>query len=192
MICSVQRLNCIGYMKSLNFHSEDVHMKKANFQYYVEGQNEKALLNALKSELRCIESGKVDVFNVVQKQFTVTQIRPLKQNTIVILVYDTDVDNTDVFRQNMVFLKRQKAIREVICIPQVKNLEDELIRACHINDIRELTHSSTKTDYKRDLIRCSNLCARLIQCKFNITKFWSCVPRNKFSLWGNDAEKIKQ
>lgn len=108
-----------------------------------------------------------------------------------VLVYDTDVEKIDIFRQNVDFLKSQNAIKEVICIPQVKNLEAELKRACQMKSVGQLTHSGTVKDYKRDLISCTNLAARLHQCNFNLSKFWSCVPGNEFKTWGNDADKIK-
>lgn len=75
--------------------------------------------------------------------------------------------------------------------PQVKNLEDELLRACQIKSIRQVTHSASNTDYKRDLISCNNLKARLNKCGFDISRFWSQVPTNRFRDFGNDAHKIK-
>lgn len=121
--------------------------KSGIYQYYVEGEDERSLLNTLKLDLRCIESGNL--------------------------------------------LKRQKGIKEVICIPQVRNLEDELVRACNIKNIVDLTKSLTKADYKRDLINCSNLSDRLKKCKFDITKIWAEIPKNNFKKYGNDSEKIK-
>lgn len=166
--------------------------KKATYHYFVEGEDEKSLLNVLKSDLGCIESGKVDKFNVIQNKFTNARIRPLKPGTIVVLVYDTDVEtNMDILQYNVDFLRKQSGIKDVICIPQVKNLEEELKYACGIKNIGELTRSTTKTDYKRDLISCSNLGARLGKCHFDITKFWSRLPNNKFRPFGNDSEKIK-
>lgn len=192
MTCSAQLLSCIDYLKSQAFDDEDIHMSRGtNYHYYVEGKDEKKLLDVMKMDLRCIESGKVDVFNVIQNRFTVAQIRPLKLNTTVILVYDTDVEKIDILRQNIDFLQHQKAIKEVLCIPQVKNLEDELKRACQLKSIETLTRSSTTKDYKRDLISCSNLGARLIQCNFDVSNFWSHIPVNDFKIWGNDANKIK-
>lgn len=47
--------------------------------------------------------------------------------------------NTKILDENIAFLKRQKGIKEVICIPQVRNLEDELVRACNIKNIVDLT-----------------------------------------------------
>ncbi|MBP3616436.1 MAG: hypothetical protein J6J38_00185 [Lachnospiraceae bacterium] len=167
--------------------------KKQVLHYYVEGEDEKSLLEALKRDLGCIETGKVDIMNVIQTRFTVARIRPLKPGTIVVLVYDTDVEtNMEILQFNIEFLKKQTGIKEVICIPQVRNLEDELRNACDIKAVRELTKSKTKTDYKRDIIRCSNLGERLRTCGFDIMQFWSRLPENAFRQFGNDAHKIKK
>ncbi|MEE1195283.1 MAG: hypothetical protein UHS54_00150 [Lachnospiraceae bacterium] len=165
--------------------------KRVFYQYYVEGPDDKCVLNALKSELRCIESGKVEIFNVVQERFNAARIRTLKQNTVVILVYDTDVEVTDTLRWNINFLNKQSVVKEVLCIPQVKNLEEELKYACQVKHIGEITHSNTKTDYKRDLIKCTNLANRLKACKFDAARMWSRSAINTFNEFGNDAEKIK-
>ena len=39
--------------------------KKQVLHYYVEGEDEKSLLEALKRDLGCIETGKVDIMNVI-------------------------------------------------------------------------------------------------------------------------------
>ena len=167
--------------------------KNETYHYYVEGEDEKKVINTLKSDLTYIESGKVDTFNVIQQRFTDARIRPLKQGVIVVLVYDTDVEtNTEILKYNVEFLKSKNAIRDVVCIPQIKNLEDELVRACKIKHIGELTNSQTTTDYKRDIISCTNLGARLTRCEFDISKFWTRTPANVFRQFGNDADKIKK
>ena len=166
--------------------------KNATYHYYVEGEDEKSLLDALKSELKCIESGKVEKFNVIQNRFTSARIRPLKSGTIIVLVYDTDVEtNVEILKYNIDFLEKQIAIKEVICIPQVKNLEDELKRSCKIKCVGELTNSKTTTDYKRAMISCTNLGAKLNKCDFDISKMWRQLPINSFKQFGNNAEKIK-
>lgn len=161
------------------------------YRYYVEGENEKNLLEVLKSDLFFIRSGKIEKFNVVQKKFNKINIRTLKDNTIVVLVYDTDTEYTQILEQNLEFLKRQSAVKEIICIPQVYNLEDELIYACNIKNIKELTNSISNKNYKTDLNKCTNLDSRLKDCKFNIVKFWSKIPKNQFEKFGNAADKIK-
>lgn len=166
--------------------------RKAIYHYYVEGEDEKKLFDVLKKDLCCIESGKVDKMNVIQTKFTAARIRPLKQDTIVVLVYDTDVENNmDILQYNVKFLNNQKGIKEVICIPQVNNLEDELLRGCKIKNIIELTKSISKSNYKNDFISCTNLGARLKACEFDISKMWNQIPTNEFKCFGNQAEKIK-
>lgn len=77
--------------------------KNVNYHYYVEGENEKSLLDVLKSELKCIESGKVEKFNVIQNRFTVARMRPLKNGVVIVLVYDTDVEtNTEILKWSYV------------------------------------------------------------------------------------------
>lgn len=166
--------------------------KKANYHYYVEGENEKSLLNTLKRDVGCIESGKVDKFNVIQNRFTNARIRPLKPGTIVVLIYDTDVEiNIEILQYNVNFLRKQTGIKEVFCIPQVMNLEDELKRACTIKNVEELTGSDTKANYKSDINSCTNLGGRLAKCQFDVSKLWNKMPKNKFEKFGNDSEKIK-
>lgn len=136
--------------------------KQEIYHYYVEGEDEKKLLEVL------------------------------KRDTIVVLIYDTDVeDGLDILQYNVNFLNKQKGIKQVICIPQVKNLEEELVHACSIKTVTELTKSDSKTNYKRDLINCNNLADRLTACGFNLSKFWSRTPTNRFKKFGNGAKKIK-
>lgn len=98
----------------------EIHMRSGlYYQYYVEGDDEKKLLEILKRDFRCIKSGKIDKY------------------------------------------------------------------------IRQLTHSTSTTDFKRDLISCSNLHTRLAKCGFDISKFWSRIPTNKFRFFGNNASFIK-
>ena len=167
--------------------------KRGNYYYYyVEGECEQSLLNALKSNLKCIEMGRVETFNVVQNKFTIARVRPLQPGAIIVFIYDTDTQtSSNILKENIKFLKERPEIKEVICIPQVKNLEDELKRACSIKNITELTKSSSNSDFKKDLIKCTNLGARLSSCKFDISKMWDKIPGNEFAQFGNDAKKIK-
>ena len=165
--------------------------KKTNIQYYVEGDDEKKLIDVLKRDMRCIQVGRVDKFNAIQNLFTTTRIRTLKQNTVIVLIYDTDVEKIDILQKNITYLRKQSTIKDIICIPQVKKLEEELLYACKIKKIEDLTHSQTSEEFKRDIIKCNNLKERLEKCQFDISKFWCRIPSNQFKIFGNDADKIK-
>lgn len=161
------------------------------YQFYVEGEDEKKVIEVLKKDLKIIVSGKVDVLNVVQKEIKVPRIRTLKTGTIVILVYDTDVEKVDILEKNIRRLKSSKHIKKVICIPQVNNLEDEMVRATNVRHVTDLLGSKTLTDYKRDLIKCTNLDKKLQESGFDISKLWCRMPENDFSVYGNDSKLIK-
>lgn len=130
-------------------------------QYYVEGENEERLINALKSELRCIRTGKVAVFDVVKRRMSKNKLMQLKQGTTIVLVFDTDTNDAIILKENIEMIKSQSFIKEVICVTQVQNLEDELERSCSIKSAKELTGSRSITDYKRTLNKEKNLGAKL-------------------------------
>lgn len=55
----------------------------------------------------------------------------------------------------------------------------------------ELTGSKSMDNFKKDLIKCTNLAVRLQKCNFNLSDFWSLPAKNCFSEFKNNAEKIK-
>lgn len=117
-------------------------MKDKYVQYYVEGQDEKRLIDELK----------------------------------------TNID----------FLKSCNRVSDMICITQVKNLEDELLRSCNgIRQIKDLLGSKSNKEYKTDLIRVHNLAKKLEEKGFDISKFWALQPGDSFSIIHNDTDLIK-
>ncbi len=166
--------------------------KNEIYQFYVEGEDEKKLIETLKKDMNSIVSGKVEVLNVIQKEIKTPRIRSLKTGTKVVLIYDTDIAKTDILDKNIKLLKSSKHIKRIICIPQVLNLEDELVRATNIRQVMEFLGSRTLTDYKRDLIKCSNLDKKLQEKDFDIAKLWSMVPPASFTKYGNDSDLIKK
>lgn len=162
------------------------------YQYYVEGEDERALLAVLKTEMELIVPGKIDVLNVVQQKVTSTRLMSLKKGTTVVLVFDTDAGNTDVLKENLEILNKCSQVNGVICIPQVNNLEDELIRSCDIKQIKELLGSKSNKDYKHDLISEKNLKNKLLAHSFNMDEFWAKTPQNNFKDINNQAASIKK
>ena len=165
---------------------------KGLYHYYVEGADDEKIVNTLKTDLQEIIPGKVEVFNAVQDKLTKNRMMTLKPRTTVILVFDVDAGNVDTLMQNLDFLHTQKAlVKEVLCVTQVMNLEEELVRSCRISSVQELTKSRSKKDYKHDLVRITNLDRRLRECGFDIVKFWARQPDNQYKDIKNDAGKIK-
>ena len=129
-------------------------MSKNIYHFFVEGVGERAIINTLKTDFQCIQAGKVDVFNVIQNKLNKNILMKLKPGTIVILVFDTDKDETDILDSNLRFLKKQPNVKKVIIIPEVKNLEDELVRSCNITNVKDLMRSKSNSEYKSDLTKC--------------------------------------
>ncbi len=160
--------------------------------YYVEGDDEMKLVNTLKTELGMIEPGKVQKLNVVQTEITAMHLRTLKNKTIIVLIFDTDTDSVAILNKNIRKLQSCQAVSEIILIPQVPNLEGELVRSCNIRKIEELLNSKSKTDFKADFIRVSNLGKKLQEHNFDICLFWSQIPSAPFHGIENNAAKIKK
>lgn len=166
--------------------------KNAIYRYFVEGESEQVLINTLKTDLGLIVPGKVEILNVVQKKINKNWLRTMKPRTTVILVYDTDIEKADTLEKNIELLKQCAAVKEVWCIPQVKNLEEELVRACNIKNVMELTGTRTLHDHKRAFVNSSNQSQVLKRNGLDIKRLWSKVPDNAFVQFGNDSEKIKK
>lgn len=169
-------------------------MAKNRFIYLVEGETEKLLVNTLKSEMKLIEAGNVKKFNVIQDMLKNSNLIDVKPNSIAILIFDTDVSNIDILLKNINFLKKSSIIKDVICIPQVKNFEDELLRACSIKKITEFINSKSKSDFKNDFLKLQpqKVKSSLEKNKFNINLLWSCTANGIFENIKNDSNKIKK
>ncbi len=166
--------------------------KNANIQYYVEGDDEKSLLKVLKTELQVIRPGKIDVFNVVCDTLSLGRLMTLKPNTVVVLVFDTDAFDDTILKKNITTLRMCSNVEDIITIPQVRNLEEELVKSCNIKDIKELLNSKSKKDFKADLIRTTNLATKLVQKEFDINKLWTGNNYGSFTDLENMSGEIKR
>ena len=95
------------------------------YHYYVEGKTEEKIIKILKTEFQIIMPGKVEKLNVVEERLSTKKLMTLKNRTVVVLAYDVDTNKSDILKSNIELLKKYKF--SVICIPQVNNLEDEIL-----------------------------------------------------------------
>ena len=166
-------------------------MKNSIVQYFVEGEDDKKMIDTLKTQMGLIKPGKVQVLNVVTEEITDLRLRALSPGTTVVLVFDVDAGNVDILGRNIKKLKECSAVSDVLTIPQVPNLEGELLRSCDIRKIEDLLNSKSRRDFKSDLLRVTNLTAKLQEHKFNIDLFWAATPSQPFHTIENQASKIK-
>lgn len=166
-------------------------MKTKYIQYYVEGPDDKKEIDTLKTKMGLVKTGRVDVLNVVTEKITDLRLRALSPGTMVVLVFDTDAGSRAILDMNIQKLNNCKAITEVVTIPQVPKLEAELVRSCNIRQIKELLNSRSNDDFKRDVIRVTNLDAKLREHMFDINCFWAATPTQPYQNIPNQATKVK-
>lgn len=166
-------------------------MKKYIFQYYVEGDDEKHLINVLKNELKMITPGKVQKLNVVDQKITDAMTRAYKDGTVVVMIFDTDTGDVNILNENIAKLKRCSSVSKIITIPQVLNLEDEIVRSCNVRNAKKLLNSRSTKNFKRDFINVSNLGAKLTEHKFDINLFWNQNPREPYQHIENRSSEVK-
>lgn len=162
------------------------------YQYFVEGDDEKRLIEVLKTDMRLIQPGKIQVVNVVQEKLTDLKLRVLSEGTILIFVFDTDTDNVEILNENIKKAKKSSRVKKVYCITQVKNIEDELVRSTNIKRIEELLDSNSKSEFKRDFLREKNLKQKLTAHSFDLNKLWCKKPQKPFNKISNESSVVKK
>lgn len=165
--------------------------KDYRYQYYVEGQCEQKLLTVFKEQKTLILPGKIEVFNVIQESFTNLHLRTLSDRTIAILVFDTDIGETEIFRDNLRILRKDHRIRAVWCVLQVNNLEDELLRSTNVREIKDLINAPSNKDFKHYFVNEKRLFEKLNLHAFNFDKIWISHPKHGFEEIINDGRRIK-
>ena len=146
--------------------------------YYVEGECEEALINALKKNPAKINPGRVKVWNVIEKVLPDSILRTIQPGSTVVFVFDTDVQRTGNLEKNIQQVKKYAGKVVVVLLPQVMNLEDELKRSTDVKEITELTKSKSRSDFKRDFCHITDLRKTLDTHKLDINKLW-CQPLPK-------------
>ncbi|MEL3906378.1 MAG: hypothetical protein P1P65_05045 [Treponema sp.] len=164
--------------------------KNNTYIYLVEGETEAKIVKTLKEKY--IVSGKVVVLH--QKRISTTLLRTLTANSNVILVFDTDVVSTkQIIKNNIETLQTYGQNIHLILIPQINNLEDELVFSTSVKNIKELLNSKSNTEFKSDLLKEQNCLKKLQEKQFDIHKFWSrkADEHSVFHEYDNHSNLIK-
>ncbi len=162
-----------------------------NCIYFAEGKCEERLLNALKESPQKIKPGRVKVFNVVQEVLPKSQLVTIQAGTIVVLVFDTDVPNTEYLKKNIKLLNTLCTKVKIIYLPQVLNFEDELVRCSDIKNAADLTRSRSNKDFKRDFCAMSNVRASLDKVHLDVARLWTENPPQTFAFLEKNGNEVK-
>lgn len=164
---------------------------KSNCIYFVEGKCEATLLAALKERPQKVISGRVKVFNVITTIIPRSQLITIQPGTTVVFVFDTDVPVTEFLKKNIELIQTYCVKTRVVFLPQVMNLEDELVRCTDINHIVELTHSKSTKDFKRDFCAMTNCRDVLNRHQLDVLRLWTQRPPEVFRFIPSNSSHIK-
>ena len=158
-------------------------MSSRIYQYFVEGECEEKFLNTFKiPPYSYYLSGKVSVFNFINKKISNQRLLALNPKTIIILVYDIDTNNTDILEENI--KKLNDFGFETYHIQSINNFEAELVYSSKIKNINELFKTTSKEEFKNKFIHHSNIPSKLEEIRFDHSKMWSRknnnAPFNKY------------
>ena len=117
--------------------------------YFVEGECEETLINALKKDPAKIIPGRVKKWNVIDRVLPNSILNTIQPGSIVVLVFDTDVQSSGFLEKNIQILKKIVSKVLIVCLPQVLNLEDELERCTDVKNVKELIKSKSRSDFRR-------------------------------------------
>jgi hypothetical protein len=160
--------------------------------YFVEGECEKQLINALKISPEILTPGKVKVYNVKQNLIPKSQLLAIQPRTKVALVFDTDVEDRKALDKNLEMLRKYCSNVTVINMMQVLDFEDEIVRSTDVSKAQELTKSRSVSNFKTDFCRMKvNDCRSLLERhQLDIVKMWTTEPPETFKDLEQDVAKV--
>lgn len=161
--------------------------------YIVEGECEKKLITALKLNPKKLIDGKIIVRNLINKHLTKTFLSKIRPESTVVLVFDTDVERTEILKNNIESIKNHTNHVQIIYLPQVLNLEDELVRCTDVKKITELTQSTGIHNFKNDFnhlkdYECRNM---LDKHALNVGLLWKEETPKAFGFLPKNSEIVK-
>ena len=164
---------------------------KNNCIYFVEGQCEQKLIEALKEEPQRVRPGKIKVWNLIKDEIPSSILLTIKEGSVVVMVFDTDVPQTDKLKKNILNLKTRCKRITIVYLAQVRNLEDELVRCTDVSKVQDLTNSNSKREFKRDFCAMTNCRHVLERHHLDIEKLWNSIYPKEFTFIENNCAIVK-
>lgn len=155
------------------------------FHYFVEGECEAKLINEIKvPKVDWVLPGKVEVLNVVNEKISKQRLMVLKPKTNIILIYDIDVENTEILNYNIEMLKKYN-FKNIYHIQSINNFEDELVFSTSLKRINEMYNTVSVDEFKTKFVHQNDLLSKLKRINYDNSKMWSRVnnrePFKKYS-----------
>lgn len=161
--------------------------------YYVEGPCEQQLVAALKENPAKLIPGKIKVYNVVQNLIPKSQLLSIQCGTTIVLVFDTDVEQTTNLKKNLERLRKYCGRLYIVYLPQVLNLEDELVRCTDVQNVVDLTRSNGVRNFKTDFckLKVKDCRAMLERHGLKTERLWTTKVPEAFTFVESNSNRIK-
>lgn len=131
----------------------------------------------------------------VYKKLTLVSDKGIKlvifRSNTVVFVFDTDVPITEKLRKNIEYIKTYCGKSKLVFLPQVQNLEDEIIRATDAERITDITQSRSLSNFKTAFCRISNPRAVLTKHQLDVMKLWTTDPPEVFAFLPQNSGSVK-
>lgn len=163
-----------------------------NCLYFVEGDCEEKLINALKKKPELILPGKVIVHNLIQNYIPKSRLLAITPETKVVFVFDTDVAKTDCLLKNIEYISKYCKRSKLIFLPQVLNLEDELVRCTDVSEVKDITKSKSNSNFKGDFCKLTDARSTLTKHQLDILSLWTQNPPEPFTFVQSNSNLIKK
>ena len=163
-----------------------------NCIYFVEGDCEAKLINALKQKPELLQPGKVVVLNLIQNYIPKSRLLSITPETKVVFVFDTDKKEVEHLRKNIEYIEKYCKKSKLIFLPQVLNLEDELVRCTDVSEPKEITKSKSNSNFKSDFCKLTDARSTLTRHQLDVLALWSQNPPEPFTFVKNNSSQIKK
>lgn len=87
--------------------------------YFVEGECEASLINALKQNPGRLIPGRTKVFNIIQNLIPKSVLLAIQPGTTIALVFDTDKPDVQILQANIEQINRYCHRARIVFLPQV-------------------------------------------------------------------------
>ena len=163
-----------------------------NCIYFVEGDCEAKLINALKQKPELLQPGKVVVLNLIQNYIPKSRLLSITSETKVVFVFDTDKKEVEHLRKNIEYIETYCKKSKLIFLPQVLNLEDELVRCTDVSEPKEITKSKSNSNFKSDFCKLTDARSTLTRHQLDVLALWTQNPPEPFTFVKNNSSQIKK
>jgi len=107
-------------------------------------------------------------------------------------VFDTDVPITDKLKKNIENIEKYCTKSKLVFLPQVMNLEDELVRCTDVEKVTDLTQSKSVANFKTDFNRLKSCRGTLTKHQIDVARLWTTTVPEVFSFVPQNSDTIKE